>query len=120
MKMSDVFNLPLKVDGSTVYDLRPSMWLGEPSVENNYSFGVQNTKAGDIERDATALIIAECVNQHDALTQLNKELVEALERVVKWNELSLKTRCDIGSNGARDYYRGIAEEALAKTKELAE
>ena len=60
------------------------------------------------------------VNQHDALAQLNKELVEALERVVKWNELSLKTRCDIGSNGARDYYRGIAEEALAKAKELAE
>jgi hypothetical protein len=60
------------------------------------------------------------INQHDALTQLNKELVEALERVAKWNELNLKTRCDIGSNGARDYYRGIAEEALAKAKELAE
>ena len=103
MKMSDVFNLPLKVDGSTVYDLRPSMWLGEPSVENNYSFGVQNTKAGDIERDATALIIAECVNQHDALTQLNRELVELI------TEMNEGYSADIR-----------ADELIKRAKELAE
>ena len=50
MKMSDVFNLPLKVDGSTVYDLRPSVWLGKPSVENNYWFGIQNTKVSELEK----------------------------------------------------------------------
>ena len=103
MKMSDVFNLPLKVDGSTVYDLRPSMWLGEPSVENNYSFGVQNTKAGDIERDATALIIAECVNQHDALTQLNRELVELIAEMNEGYSADIR-----------------ADELIKRAKELAE
>jgi len=79
IKMSDVFNLPLSTDGSTVYDLRPSLWMGKPSVENNYFFGVQNTKAGGIDKDLTAKVIADCINQHDALVELNKELIEALE-----------------------------------------
>jgi hypothetical protein len=101
MKMSEVFNLPLTSDYDTVSDR---------SMRDLATF--------DTCREDEAAVHA--INQHDALTQLNKELVEALERVVKWNELSLKTICDIGSNGARDYYRGIAEEALAKAKELAE
>ena len=31
------------------------------------------------KKDSVALIIAECVNQHDKLVDLNKELVEALK-----------------------------------------
>lgn len=44
------------------------------------------------------------------------KLVEALERIAKWDELDVNTRCGIGSNGVRDYYIGIAQEALKQAK----
>ena len=120
MKMSDVFNLPLKVDGGTVYDLRSSVWLGNPSVENNYCFGIQNNKASELEKDSAALIIAECVNQHDKLVELNKELVEALNSM---SNLNCKLIRDY--NGRNPPWRQMDEEHLhdshmliSKAKEL--
>ena len=107
MKMSDVFNLPLKVDGSTVYDLRDSVWLGNPSLENNYWFGVQNTKASELEKDSTALIIAECVNQHDQLTAINQELVEALEDFMSE-----------GKDYCSDWLMKNSQETIKRAKEL--
>lgn len=41
-----------------------------------------------------------------------KSLKIALERIAKWEELDIKTRVDIGSNGVRNYYRKISIEAL--------
>lgn len=42
----------------------------------------------------------------------------ALTRIAEWNELSVEQRCDIGSNGQRDYYRRIAIDALDSIKNL--
>lgn len=45
-----------------------------------------------------------------------KELVEALEKICKWDDHDVKFAADYGSNGVRDYYRNIAQQALAKHK----
>ena len=52
----------------------------------------------------------------EKLKVINSELVSALERVEAWAELSIKERCDIGSQGQQDYYRDIARQALAKAR----
>ena len=44
------------------------------------------------------------------------ELEKALQRIVEWDELSVKWRADNGSNGQRDYYRSLASEALTEIK----
>ena len=52
------------------------------------------------------------------ILSVNAELVEALERFVRWDEMSLPERIEVGSNGQRDYLRGIAQVTLDKAKEL--
>ena len=56
--------------------------------------------------------------QLDQLTAINQELVEALERILSWDEVDVETRINIGSNGVQDYYRSVAEKALKRAKEL--
>ena len=41
-----------------------------------------------------------------------KQLESALIEVVAWDSLSLDYRVSYGSNGERDYYRGVARNAL--------
>ena len=94
MKMIDYFDYVKAVDITTgLNDTEFSVVDGD---------GIIGTK----ERAKAA---AHAINCHDGL-------VDALERVVKWNELSVETRVDIGSNGERDYYRAIVEEALDQAK----
>lgn len=47
------------------------------------------------------------------------KLREALQRIANWNEHSIDFAVNYGSNGVRDYYRAIAEEALAHPTESA-
>jgi hypothetical protein len=39
------------------------------------------------------------------------ELKTALRRIANWNELPIEFSINRGSNGERDYYRKIADEA---------
>lgn len=50
---------------------------------------------------------AELISQRD-------ELLAALKRISAWNEHTVKFAVDNGSNGVRDLYRSIADEAIAK------
>ena len=89
-KMDDVFDLPLS---ATDYLLFTNDHEIDP-VEMHY------------KADAEAIALA--VNSHD-------KLVEALEEVAKW-EISLEFRVNYGSNGERDYFRNLANEALQAIK----
>lgn len=40
------------------------------------------------------------------------ELLTALSRIAKWNEHTTEFAVDFGSNGVRDFYRGIASRAI--------
>lgn len=40
------------------------------------------------------------------------ELLAALSRIAKWNEHTTEFAVDFGSNGVRDFYRGIASRAI--------
>lgn len=91
MKMSDVFSLPLEYAGLMYLD------------QKNRVYGT-----GDFGMDSAA---AHAINQHDALTQLNKELVEALERVITTQS---------GDPDDGYYMVNIAENAIKRAKELAE
>ena len=42
---------------------------------------------------------------------------EALIRIIKWNELDVETRVNIGSTGQIDYYREIAANVVDKWEE---
>jgi len=92
MKMSDVFELP-------VIDV----------VHDGYS----------AEQDKAA---AHAINQHDALTQLNKELVEALDAALIY---SMEFEIELDSpESTVEAWKVLAEtqpfELLKKAKELAE
>lgn len=65
--MSDLFKSEFFTDEATVYNLKDSMWLGKPSKDNEWWFGVQNTDATDDERNKAALYIANAINQHEKL-----------------------------------------------------
>ena len=97
MKMSDVFNSDL--------------------VPTDTTTGMQSTSFGladgglVLRRLDHMQAAAHAINQHDALTQLNKELVEALER-------TLVSACDPYACG-EDFCDHILE-IIAKAKELAE
>ena len=95
MKMSDVFDLPFTADAEfqSVCDAS-----GEPLPDFE-----------SVEKDRA---VVQAINSHDALVELNKELVEAV-RELKRIALAL---CDDGYN-----YSPIANEAtrlLTKAKEL--
>lgn len=98
LKMSDVFCGEVEAKGFYVSDV---------------DFDYLITRHGE----DVAKYAAHAINSHDKLTADNKRLREALQRIVVWNELSVGRVADIGSNGERDYYRDIAEKALAQTEE---
>ena len=49
------------------------------------------------------------MSQHDTLTQ-------ALQEIADWNSHTTEFAVDYGSNGVRDFYRGIARAALSATQ----
>ena len=102
MKMSDVFNLPLTSDYDTVSDRN-----------------MTDLATFDTCREDEAA--AHAINQHDALTQLNKELVEALTAIKN----DLLERADLDSQDMKAVACSgpvwvQVQDALAKAKELAE
>lgn len=42
-------------------------------------------------------------------------LRDALDKIANWNECTSEFRMNFGSNGERDFYRGVAKQALAAT-----
>lgn len=105
LKMSDVFRLPMlyEVGDSYIY-----------SEDCRYSIKFDSSDASCFKQ---MQVVANAINSHDKLTAENKRLREALSVIASWSDLSLKKCCDIGSNGQRDYYRGIAHKALSQDGE---
>ena len=96
MKMSDVFDLPLDGAELGVYD----------SVCDKVIGGFANTGGNKAA--------ARAINQHDALTQLNGELVEALGNIM--NDLAF----DEFQESVSLTYMSAATRAIKRAKELAE
>ena len=105
MKMSDHFDPELKACDIT-------SGLGDTKFGLVDGYGIATTK---LHMEAAA----HAIKQHDALVAMNAELVEALERFVRWDEMSLPERIEVGSKGQRDYLRYIAQDTLTKAKELS-
>lgn len=70
MKMSDVFDLPLEYAGMCYQD------------QSGNCFG-----GNDYERESE---VVKVINNHDALVELNKGLVEALESMTSLNEKMIR------------------------------
>lgn len=50
--------------------------------------------------------------ERDALAASNNKLTDALFKIANWNECTAEFRMNYGSNGERDFYRGIAQSVL--------
>ena len=97
MKMSDVFNLPVAaIEKETIFGR---------GIHIDGHLLAHTMKSG--------LAAAHAINQHDALTQLNKELVEALGNVL-WDI------CQEDEPNVSLVYLATASGVLRKAKELAE
>ena len=52
------------------------------------------------------------VGEISRLKAENKKILEALDIISTWSTHTAQFSIDYGSNGVRDFYRGIAERAL--------
>lgn len=53
-------------------------------------------------------------SMYESVKAQRDELLAALKRISAWNEHTVKFAVDHGSNGVRDLYRSIADDAIAK------
>lgn len=110
IKMADVFPTEVLTDNETVYNLKDSIWLGQPSVCNDWWFGVQNGSATPIARRKAAKYIAHAINNHDNLVKQVAELRAALSAVVAHQQVVIPSGYEFSATWQ------IANKALEQAK----
>lgn len=71
------------LDGSTVYVLHDTIWLGKPHKENRIYSGVQGSKCSEVEKRATARLFSaasDLVEEHEEWASLLGEVYVLLEQ----------------------------------------
>jgi hypothetical protein len=110
-----MFKDKLKVDAATIYNLKDSVWLGVPSKENDWWFGVQNTSVSNEERNAAANYIANAVNSYEELKARVTELEDALKSI---SSLSGSQPCQFPDH-IQDEIALIHDKTMEKVYELS-
>ena len=95
------------------------VFTGKVFISDNKSLHLEDSKEcfADFDDIDQAIYAENAINNHDRLVEENEKLKAALQEIAEWNSLTLKFKCDYGSNGQRDYYRNVAIKALGFNNE---